>query len=136
MSDLSEIERLLAETACIRLAKDFALSSDLLEFEKYGSLYTQDGSFERPGLSVSGRAAIVEALRSRPPERKMRHLLTNATVDVSDPDAATGRGNYIVYLQAGGDEPVSSGTVDYRDTYRRENGRWCIQSRVVTMSFQ
>ncbi len=124
------------EAACVRLALDSCLTSDRGEYEAYGELYAPDGSFARPGLSVSGRDAIVAALKKRPAHLVMRHFTANAVVDVIDADRAVGRGNQLVFVldrNSGETQPLVA--TDYADAYVRTEDGWKIASREVTRSF-
>lgn len=124
------------EASCARLASEFCLTSDQGEYEAYGALYALDGSFARPGLSVSGRAEIVAALKKRPPHLVMRHITANTVVDVIDYDHAVGRGNHLVVVHdrsTGRTEPPA--VVDYVDSYVRTDEGWKIASREVTLAF-
>lgn len=130
---MSEQQRLQIVMACLRLTNDFCLYSDRLDYEAYGLLYTPDGRFARPGLDVSGREAIVAALKQRPAHLIVRHATVNAVVDPIDENHASGRGNHLVFIHDSGSgqtQPIA--VTDYIDRYVRTSEGWKIASREVS----
>jgi hypothetical protein len=130
---MTEQQRLEIVMACLRLTNDFCLYSDQRDYDAYGQLYAPDGRFTRPGLDVSGREAIVAALKQRPAHLVVRHAGINAVVDVIDDNNARGRGNHFVFIHdstAGQTQPVA--VTDYVDRYVCTSEGWRIASREVS----
>jgi SnoaL-like domain len=130
---MHEQQRLEIVMACLRLTNDFCLLSDRRDYEAYALLYAHNGRFTRPGLDVSGREAIVAALKQRPAHLIVRHGTVNAIVDVIDEDHAHGRGNHLVFIHdsnSGQTQPIA--VTDYVDHYVRSSEGWKIASREVS----
>lgn len=125
-------DRLFAELECYRLIQAFFVLSDRGEVEAYASLYTEDGTFTRPGLSVRGRQEIAAAIRSRPPHLVFRHLGITASVDVLDSQSATGRGSHMLILHDRSTGETAAPVVgDFEDAYVKTAEGWRIAKRVV-----
>lgn len=134
--DLSTSERLAIEAACLRLAADFCLTSDIRDVENYGALYTEDARFVRPGFDGRGREAIMEGIRRRPPNLIMRHAGVNAVVDVLSATEAKGRGNHLVLVHDKTTGQTGSlVAVDYEDRYSLTPEGWKIAEREVRAAF-
>ncbi len=133
---LTDQARLAIEMACVRLAYGFCSHSDRGELDRYAALFAEDGRFHRPGLDITGRRAIREALQQRPATVAMRHVCANPIVDVIDQDHAAGSGSQLVYRHdrtSGITDPVI--LVDYADNYILTAEGWRIASRTVSYSF-
>jgi hypothetical protein len=93
--------------------------------------------FSIPGLfdSAQGTEAIESLLREvwdGSPET--HHWITNATVDFTGPDAATGDAHTICFLRtAGGEEGFV--TAYYDNSYERRDGAWRATSVTVNMQW-
>jgi SnoaL-like domain len=125
-------DRLFIEEQCCRLIQAFFVFSDRGEADAYANLYTLDGSFTRPGLSVSGRDELGAAIRARPPHLVFRHLGITASVDVIDERNATGRGSHMLVMHDRSTGEISPPVVgDFEDTYLKTADGWRIAKRVV-----
>ncbi len=59
MAELSDLDRMLIEHACIKLVNRYALASDASDYEALAAMYTEDGVFARPTSGtgfIAGRA--------------------------------------------------------------------------------
>jgi ketosteroid isomerase-like protein len=125
-------DRLFIEAQCRRLIQSFFVLSDRGEAEAYANLYTQDGSFTRPGLSVCGHNEIGAAIRARPPHLAFRHLGITALVEVIDEHSATGRGSHMLVMHDRNTGEVSPPVVgDFEDIYLKTAEGWRIAKRIV-----
>lgn len=93
--------RMIAEFACERLVRRFAMLNDERDHDGLASLFVEDGSFSRPldpDNPLVGRENIRVAFRDRPP-RLSRHVMTNTVIDVVSPTEARGR-SYLVFVSS------------------------------------
>jgi SnoaL-like domain len=124
------------EAECLRLCRAFYVLSDRGEADAYAALYTDDGIFSRPGLSVKGRSEIAEAIRNRPPNMAVRHVGMNAIIEMIDETSARGLGSVLAV-----NHDRSTGTTalplvgDFEDSYILTYEGWRIASRVATLAF-
>lgn len=139
---MDPLEQLFGERACERLILDFVHRLDLGEPSSVAELFTEDGSWAWPegGRLVRGREALREYFGSRPADRLSRRLMSNVLVTVTSPDAATAIAYFSTYrvdgFQGGlvsAEPPVQVG--HYEDTFRRVEGRWLLETRVLHLAF-
>lgn len=141
---MDEIERMLAERACMQLMVDYNLYIDSHQISAFLSLWTEDCTFARvvpkPGYEVHGHAGLQSAMGRIiiDADRVRRHLLANPKVEILGPDAATG---FCIGLAVAGPEGKSALPVplagvelvgEYRDVYRRTPHGWKIARRELT----
>jgi hypothetical protein len=129
-----------AERACTRLVLAFAYHVDHREFEQAAALFTEDGSFERPGAAVKGREALLALWAGRPETVVTRHVCGTPlfiSMEAAEARAVT----YFTMYQAnhnGPGIPDSSrpfAVAEYHDQFRREGGVWKIAARRVVVAF-
>ena len=98
---------------------------DAGEAAEWAGLFTEDGVFDMGAGPVVGREALITFAGSI--GGSMHHMVTNDVIDV-DGDVASSRVSVLVV--AGGQ---LTATGRYRDTLRREDGRWRIAKRTLTL---
>ncbi|MFE2096830.1 MULTISPECIES: nuclear transport factor 2 family protein [unclassified Streptomyces] len=139
---MDPLEQLLGERACERLILDFVHRLDLGEPSSVAELFTEDGSWAWPAGErlVEGREALREYFGSRPADRLSRRLMSNVLVTVTSPDTATAISYFSTYRVDGrrgglvpAEPPVQVG--HYQDAFRRTDGRWLLESRVLHLAF-
>ncbi|MFF4038500.1 nuclear transport factor 2 family protein [Streptomyces sp. NPDC001816] len=139
---MDPLEQLFGERACERLILDFVHRLDLGEPSSVAELFTEGGSWAWPegGRRVEGREALREYFGSRPADRLSRRLMSNVLVTVTSPDTATATSYFSTYrvdgFQGGlvpAEPPVQVG--HYEDTFRRVDGRWLLETRVLHLAF-
>lgn len=142
---MTELERMLIEHACGKLQMQYGIFADRGDIEGFTRLFAPDGSVavpeHPPFVGHDAIRASIEALAAL--GVTMRHVLTNAVVDVVDADTATGVSYLVVYnstaaADANGQRPVAPpATVgEYADTFRRTAAGWRFQTRVLTRVFR
>jgi hypothetical protein len=133
---MDESLRASAEAACLRLTQAIFVLSDRGEYAAYANLFTETGRFCRPGLDVSGRHAILEAIQKRSDHVVMRHVGISAVVDMIDDNRAGGRGSHVFFMHDK-NTGISAPPVvaDFMDEYERTPAGWRIAARVVTTAF-
>ena len=139
---MTEIERLLIESACLRLMTDYNIHLDNADDDKFVSIFSPDAVWRRaiplPVIEWTGhdalRASIDTVIRQSP--RLRRHLLTNARVTVISADEAEGFCINLCVFGPKADLPVPMGGIEliaeYRDRYRRFEDGWKIVERNLT----
>ena len=134
---LTGIEKLEAEADINAMVRLYGEAVDLGPVETYVACFTPDGSF----TTSAGKATVGhEALRANkekshgPIER--RHLFTAPIIEFTSPDTANGRG-FCLILEHNTETKTTGApfTVDYKDTYRKTDKGWLLQTRAVLRSF-
>lgn len=91
-----------------------------------------DVVWHRQGERLTGPDAIRAVIRARPPQRVIRHVLSNIVVTLGEPDRASSKAYYCVYAHDGGDgKRIVSGPErvgDYHAGYARTAGGWRLTS--------
>ncbi len=147
-NDLAASQGFHIEAACMRLMALYCHGLDAFDDESILALFVHDGAWLRPGHlrpqdpTIEGRDAIGHYLAGRERSLFMRHIVTNAVVDVLDPAHATGLSYWTVYKaenHVAGTVAILTGPFaigEYRDQYRLENGQWRIVSRTTSYAFR
>ena len=123
------------ERAIETLIRRFALLNDAGRWEDLADLFAEDAIFARPSAPdapIRGRAAILEAFRSRPP-RTARHLVCNTVVTLEGADRAAAF-SYSVLIAAsenGGSVAVGA----FEDRLVRIGGAWRFAERRGSTAF-
>jgi ketosteroid isomerase-like protein len=142
---MEALERLLAERACERLQLLYAEAADAGDVEGFTDLFVADGSISVPEHPpFMGHDAIRSAMQALADTgRTMRHLITNALIDVTDADHAVGTCRLLVYDstalpdQRGIRPMLSPGTVgDFHDRFVRAGAQWRFSARSLVRIFQ
>lgn len=98
------------------------------DFAALVSLFTTDGTFAYGRVEATGPQALTDFfVAAQPPERRGKHLTTNAVVDL-DGDAADVTSDF-VFLNFRDGALVPSVAGRYVDRLVRRHGTWLIQRR-------
>jgi ketosteroid isomerase-like protein len=106
---------------------------DLKDPDGYASLYAEDGRYESPFSSATGRAEIREmfiSLRDQGFTAGKRHMTGPVMVDI-DGESATARSWYWVAETEQAPAVYATGT--YTDELTKVDGHWKIAHRVQTL---
>jgi hypothetical protein len=135
---MDELGRLLAERECERLTYRYCRFADFGQASRLAEVFTEDGVFDTPDMTLAGREAIARRFQRREALADLRtlHLCTNIDVEVADECSASGW----VYLSlfrrwrdTGSTAPVPTTVPSlvavYEDGYARVDGRWLIARR-------
>lgn len=94
--------------ACKDVIAQTAYFNDIKDYERFGTLFTEDASMQRPnGTAIVGRNQIVEAYQSRPADRLTRHLISTTVftrVDEGSVDAVS----YVLLFSANQTDPIEA----------------------------
>jgi hypothetical protein len=126
---------------CARLSHDFAYFVDHRDYEKFVALFVEDGTFERRGEVLRGRAGIMKAMQARPAELVTRHICSNIRIDLQADGTACGTGCLLLFHgsangdTAGATPPHSVTVAEYSDVYVATPEGWRIRSRVTNIVF-
>jgi hypothetical protein len=136
---VNDVERLLAIKDCERLTYQYCRFADLGEAGRLGEVFTEDGLFETPGMSLRGRSEISRTFAHRAALTGLQtlHLCTNIDIQVLY-DFTARRWVYLCLFRrwraTDSAEPVPITTPSlvavYEDQYALANSRWLIESRV------
>jgi hypothetical protein len=130
-----------AATSCERLVIASYSLMDQGRYEETAALFTDDATWVRGGKPVSGREAILAALRQRPETDISRHIVTNVLVDLTSEDEARATACFIPLRGARREDgtvatPPITNVGDLACRFRREADGWRITHLQPTMIFK
>jgi hypothetical protein len=112
---------------------------DALRYADVAAAFTDDGVWHRAGKVLAGRAAIVAAMNERPPDRRVRHVITNIIIDVHDETRASGSCYVTAYAGPLSDEPAVINApwlvLTATHTFRATADGWKISESTITRDF-
>jgi hypothetical protein len=138
------LDRLFAERECERLTHRWCRFADGGEASRLAELFTEDGIFTTPDMTLRGRAEIAGTFAEREVLADLRtlHLCTNIDVEVLGSSTARGWVNVCLFRRwgdAGATTPVPVTTpslvATYEDTYELVEGRWLFAARTQRVVF-
>jgi ketosteroid isomerase-like protein len=136
-------EKMIIERECKRLATFYCHYIDHGEAANVADLFTEDGIWKSPEITMTGRDQIREGFQRRQDqkERTSRHVCNNLLVHVNSDTEAEGTVYVTLYRHDGevgrtfsplnGPEMVG----EYQDRYVKTNDGWRIASRRVFIDF-
>ncbi|MFB6311321.1 MAG: nuclear transport factor 2 family protein [Salinirussus sp.] len=113
------------------LKHDYCARVDAGATEALFELFTDDATIgygDGRDDEYTGAEEVREWCEAVPGANRAAHLAVCPRIDVGD-DEATGRWKYTVFLDWGDD--IELGVGQYREAYRREDGRWRITRRIA-----
>lgn len=137
---MNEIDRMMIERECERLVVAYTHLVDFGEAGKVAELFTEDGTWSAPGVTMKGWDQIRDGFATREDMPRMsKHVCTNLQIEVLDEDHAKG----VVYLtlyRTDTDEAVAriNGPMlvgHYRDEFARTDDGWRFASRQTELTF-
>jgi hypothetical protein len=142
---VTEIERMVAEHACIKLQMQYGVFADRGDVEGFVGLFAPDASITVPEHPpFAGHAAIRASIQGLANLGvTMRHVIINSVIDVRDAETADGICYLLAFNSAGppdaagcppSEPPATVG--EYADTFRRTDIGWKFTSRVLTRVFR
>ena len=144
-TSLSPLDRLIAESDCLKLINKFVVLSDARDWDPLSDLFTEDGVFARPtdpANPIRGREVIRAAYHARPRGKLNRHFVANAVVEVESATTARGFSYVLLYLAPETDDGSAS-IADplqlvgaFADTFEKVDGVWKIKERIGSLSIK
>ena len=135
----------MAKAAIVELITRYAVLNDTADWEAVAALYTEDGRMSRPTAPdefISGRAAILQAFRSRPP-RASRHIVANILVTLEGDARALATSQIVLYTGSAADDgglPALSASSpligSWEDTLVMTTDGWRFFERRGTLDFR
>ncbi len=120
------------ERECTRLIMDYAVYRDAGDAEAYANLFTENGSLSLLGQTFSSRAAILERMRTAPPQTSM-HLMSTVRIFPESATRARGVSYAEVYVEGAGEAPAKTGGFlaigRYHDRFEKTEAGWKIAER-------
>jgi hypothetical protein len=140
-------EELASREEIRHLMSIYNTAGDRMHLDELASVFTEDGILEATVFRFQGHREIVEGLggaspgRSTPrgtgtdpPARRrptlVRHNLTTSRIELTGPEAATGRSYFVVFTEIG---PDHAGV--YVDEFAKVKGSWRIARRQVRIDW-
>jgi hypothetical protein len=140
---MDAIERLLVERECERLVTLYCHYVDHGEAERIAELFSEDGRWRGPGISMVGIDQLRKGFAARQANRARmsRHVCNNFVLDVIDENEATGVVYLTLYRHDGEEEravsPLQGPAMvgEYRDRFVRTPQGWRIADRTIHVNF-
>jgi hypothetical protein len=142
---VDETRAFMARADIAELITRYATLNDTADWEAVAALYTEDGRTNRPTAPdafISGRAAILAALRARPP-RASRHVVANVLVTLEGEARARACSQILLFTghaAPDGGLPVQSAAPPligtYEDTLVRTEAGWRFAERRGRLDFR
>ena len=98
---MDEDRRRAIEWDCTRTLTGFINALDAGDYETMAGLMAENGVWVRPDGDAVGPAGLLEAMKDRPRDLIVRHVISNILIEVIDEDNATGVTYLTVYRHYG-----------------------------------
>ena len=140
---MDEDRRRAIEWDCTRTLTGFINALDAGDYETMAGLMAENGVWVRPGGDAVGPAGLLEAMKDRPRDLIVRHVVSNVLIDVIDEDNATGITYLTVYRHRG--PPPQDGPARLAGVHMvgvsynrlvRESGAWKISEKRTSRTFE
>jgi uncharacterized protein (TIGR02246 family) len=131
-------EKVSAELSIRNVVTRLAILADQGDLHEYIDQFTEDAVWGFPEGVRTGRAAIRAGAEERRaggvtgPGSATRHIITNVTVRVDGPDAATAD-SYFLFFQNTDTTPTLFNMGWYHDVFAREDDRWRLARRDIAI---
>lgn len=140
---MDDDRRRAIEWDCTRTLTGFINALDAGDYETMAGLMAQNGVWMRPGGDATGPAGLLEAMKDRPRDLIVRHVISNVLIEVIDEDNATGITYLTVYRHHG--PPPQDGPARLAGIHMvgvsynrlvRESGAWKISEKRTSRTFE
>lgn len=98
---MDDASRRAIEWECAQVLTRFINALDSGDYETMASLMAPDGVWNRPSGDTVGPDGLLEALKDRPRDLIIRHVISNIVIDVVDENRADGITYLTVYRHDG-----------------------------------
>ena len=141
---MDPLETLIAERDCERMTYRYCRFADRGAASRLAELFTEDGVFATPGMTLRGRDEIARTFAEREALTDLQtlHLCSNIDVEVLDGTTARGWVNLCLFRRwrgVGATAPVPITTpslvASYEDIYARVDGCWLLATRTQCVFF-
>jgi ketosteroid isomerase-like protein len=137
------IEKMVIERECERLVTLYCHYVDHGEAAKIADLFTEDGTWKSPEITMAGRDQIRAGFQGRQDrkERMSRHVCNNLLVHIVNENEATGTVYITLYRHDGKEgrsfSPLNGPEMvgEYQDRYLKTKEGWRFASRKVFVDF-
>jgi hypothetical protein len=142
------VQTIIDRTLIRELMDTYGVVHDSGTPEEYADLFADDGEIATGGpAGIKGRQALIAQARrdherfdlekgaDGKPSSIMRHLISNAQITITGPNAALGTCYVTTLVKKGTVGPAILSVSRYVDRYTKQNGRWRIQRREIALEF-
>lgn len=139
---MDEDRRRAIEWDCARVLTRFINALDAGDYETMAGLMAENGVWMRPGGDAVGPAGLLDAMKDRPRDLAIRHVISNVVIEVIDEDSAAGVTYLTVYRHRG--PPPERGPAPLAGVHMvgvshnrlvREPGGWRISEKRTSRTF-
>lgn len=139
---MDEDRRRAIEWDCTRTLTGFINALDAGDYETMAGLMAENSVWVRRGGDAIGPAGLREAMKERPRDLIVRHVISNVLIEVIDDDNATGI-TYLTVYRHHGPSPANGparldGALMVGVSYNRlvrESGAWKISEKRTSRTF-
>jgi hypothetical protein len=141
ITEMTDIERHLAELACSRLVLRYAEAVDRYDHDTVIGLFCSDAVYHAPTGTLRGGNALRKYFDAKPRNPRGLHIYSNILIDVLDRQNAAGTSVVSFYFDsappATGPSPMTPPSVLTRvyDRFQVEQGNWRFSERRVQVLF-
>ena len=139
---MDEDRRRAIEWDCTQTLTRFVNALDAGDYETMAGLMAENGVWKRAGGNAVGPSGLLEAVRDRPRDLIIRHVISNVAIEVIDEDNAIGITYLTVYRHSGpppddGPAPLAGAHMVGVSHNRlvREPGGWRISQKRTSRTF-
>ena len=122
--------------ACAKTINAYAHARDAGDADAFAALFTEDAVMTIGDMTLSGRDAIVAAMKTRAAQSATMHMVGSVVVDVVDRDTATARSYTAVFAPSRADlDEVARllALATYQDDMILDGGACVFTKRTVTI---
>lgn len=128
---------------CAQVLNRFFYYLDEFRYDDLVALMPEEGTWFRQGQLLKGRRQILDALNERSRTQRIRHIITNAVVDLAEPGKASGIAYLTVFKFDDGSELKRPPTIDapfrmslVQVRFAQIGGEWKIAEQQITPQFE
>ena len=124
---MDDLERLVALQDIRDLVVTYAMAFDDRDWDRLGTVFTDDASWVGPGHEFAGKQNILEFMRTCLPEGyESKHMNPQTLVQFADDGQTAAVDSDVVWIAQNFENTI---VARYHDDVVKQDGRWLIQRR-------
>ena len=124
---MDDLERLVALQDIRDLVVTYAMAFDDRDWDRLGTVFTEDASWVGPGHEFAGKPAILEFMRTcLPDDYESKHMNPQTFVRFADDGQSAVADSDVVWIAQNFENQI---VARYHDDVVKQDGRWLIKRR-------
>jgi uncharacterized protein (TIGR02246 family) len=124
---MDDLERLVALQDIRDLVVTYAMAFDDHDWDRLGTVFTEDASWVGPGHEFAGKPAILEFMRTcLPDDYESKHMNPQTFVRFADDGQSAVADSDVVWIAQNFENQI---VARYHDDVVKQHGRWLIKRR-------